>query len=751
MTPKQFAPLATLLLAALFVAGCGGGGGGQPTVTQTIHDELQAELDAAIATLETERAAKTAADEARAVAVTARMAADEARVAAETERDTAKAAQLAAEAARMEAEAAQAEAEADEAEAVAAQLAAEAQLATALDDKAAVEADRDEKRNEATAAAIELIEVKAARDAALDLVTRLTGELEDANSEVTRLTGVIGDETDSADAAATASLHAQLNAAKAEVASLTARVGSETDASSLTGMLEAAKADVTRLTGELQTANAEVTRLEGVIGDATQPPSLTGRLATAQAQVTTLQGQLRVSEAEVASLRRQLADARDERDEAEDRAEDAEDRAQQAVQQGGTLEANQRAENLLDTFPDTIAVPTGDSPVEMEVPSKDTLTFKQEGRTVRTLSASGLLGARLTRTRGGTDTTVVYTDRELRRTLLDHYANGRDGDTPRFNVAGITSVTVGDVDTGTNLLNHDFVTITHGLRTSLHPTDETANGVIVTADGSPTERELRSTKPSFGGSVHGVLGDFQCAGPDCMITVTNRYNNDAPAAAPVINENQLDSVTITTNTGTALHFRPRRADGFVYLCEDMAQCTAGDDGQYMTFGWWRHDPASVNGTYRFGVFSDVMGTGGARIDGVAEVVMGTAEYDGTAVGMYVDQDAIAKRQGEFTAVVRLTADFGSDTLSGEIDNFNTTPTGGSAAPATAGSWVVILADDGNATIRRRGSISMGNWGHEFVPNHGNLPAATQPLSVTGTFDTRIENLLRIIGAFGAER
>ena len=748
MTPKQFAPLATLLLAALFAVGCGGGGG-EPTVTQTIHDELQAELDAALATLETERAAKARAEEARAAADTARMAADEARATAETERDTAKAAQLAAEAARMEAEAAQAEAEADEAEALAAQLAAEGQLATALDDKAAVEADRDEKRNEATAAAIELIEVKAARDAALDLVTRLTGELEDANSEVTRLTGVIGDETDSADAAATASLHAQLNAAKAEVATLTARVGSETDASSLTGMLEAARADVTRLTGELEDANDEVERLEGVIGDATQPPSLTGRLAAAQAQVTTLQGQLRVSEAEVASLRRQLADARDERDEAEDRAEDAEDRAQQAVQQGGTLEANQRAENLLDTFPDDIVVPMGNSPVEMEVPSKDTLTFKQEGRTVRTLSASGLLGARLTRTRGGTDTTVVYTDRELRRTLLDHYANDRDGDTPRFDVAGITSVTVGDVGRGTNLLNHDFVTITHGLRTSLRPTDETANGVIVTADGSPTNRELRSTEPSFGGSVHGVLGDFQCAGPDCMITVTNRYNDDAPAAAPVINENQLDSVTITTNTGTALHFRPRRADGFVYLCEDMAQCTAGDDGQYMTFGWWRHDPASVNGTYRFGVFSDVMGTGfNIATD---NSIRGRAEYDGTAVGMYVDQDALAKRQGEFTAVVRLTADFGSNTLSGEIDNFNTTPTGGSAAPATAGSWVVILADGGNATIRRRGSTSVGAWGHEFVPSHGNLPAATQPLSVTGTFDTHIENLLRIIGAFGAER
>ena len=47
MPRTRLAPLTALLLAALFLAGCGGGGGGEPTVTQTLHDELQAELDAA--------------------------------------------------------------------------------------------------------------------------------------------------------------------------------------------------------------------------------------------------------------------------------------------------------------------------------------------------------------------------------------------------------------------------------------------------------------------------------------------------------------------------------------------------------------------------------------------------------------------------------------------------------------------------------------------------------------------------------
>ena len=65
MTRTRIATLAALLLAALFLAGCGGSGGGEPTVTQTLHDELQAELDAALADLEEERKAKADEEAAR--------------------------------------------------------------------------------------------------------------------------------------------------------------------------------------------------------------------------------------------------------------------------------------------------------------------------------------------------------------------------------------------------------------------------------------------------------------------------------------------------------------------------------------------------------------------------------------------------------------------------------------------------------------------------------------------------------------
>ena len=743
MTPKQFAPLATLLLAALFAVGCGGGGG-EPTVTQTIHDELQAELDAALATLETERAAKARAEEARAAADTARMAADEARATAETERDTAKAAQLAAEAARMEAEAAQAEAEADEAEALAAQLAAEGQLATALDDKAAVEADRDEKRNEATAAAIELIEVKAARDAALDLVTRLTGELEDANSEVTRLTGVIGDETDSADAAATASLHAQLNAAKAEVATLTARVGSETDASSLTGMLEAARADVTRLTGELEDANDEVERLEGVIGDATQPPSLTGRLAAAQAQVTTLQGQLRVSEAEVASLRRQLADARDERDEAEDRAEDAEDRAQQAVQQAGSLEANQRAQGLLDALTGTSLDGRAlvDAPPEAEVSVETSNSLKFGPETDRKSSSQrlGFRYAKVTDTFGRTRTTVIYADRELSRKLLDHYGSVRNDE----------DMTVLDINASPLalpspiLLTSQTWSISHGLSTLTGVDDDNDSN---TPTRLPMSAETaKPPQTSYRGSLHGQGGRFVCRGDGCQVQITPDYEDGGGDNG----RHALVAVTVAATGGT-LHFKPD-SGASIGLYEGGP---VGTDTEYMVFGYWIEDPESAIGDYAFSPFAEVKlpDSGSASFP-----ASGDARYTGSAVGVYVESAPfgstdISKRQGEFEAAVSLTATFGGD-VGGWIEEFKTTPRRGSPAPRTS-NWRVTLADvqtgpmvtGGGATID--GLQSTGMWSAEFVLARTGAASALPP-SVVGIFNTS-GNSLHLVGAFGAER
>ena len=90
MTQGRWTTLAVLLLAALWLAGCGGGG--DDGVKQDMEGQLEAlmaERDAAKTAQATAEASRAAAEEARATADAARKAADEARATAETARDAA--------------------------------------------------------------------------------------------------------------------------------------------------------------------------------------------------------------------------------------------------------------------------------------------------------------------------------------------------------------------------------------------------------------------------------------------------------------------------------------------------------------------------------------------------------------------------------------------------------------------------------------------------------------------------------------
>ena len=435
--------------------------------------------------------------------------------------------------------------------------------------------------------------------------------------------------------------------------------------------------------------------------------------------------------------------AEEEKTAAEQQEQQAREDAQKAQEQAQSLEASQRAKNLLAAFPTigaTPSAPTGNSPVTMTVPSKGSLKFAQTGRSVSSISTPGLTGergARLTRTRGGTDTTVVYTDRELSRKLLDHYAQFKpSADAKQLQIDASGSPPAALLVNSVNFIPRTDLKVTHNFSSKISST--------------ATERAPTKVKASFSGSLHGISGQFLCDGAEgCMITLTSAYNASDATTDP----NELNSVLMTVGapSGTpALYFKPDSASATVSLGPTGIQGVVADDGQYMTFGWWGHEPASVNGTYTFGVFSDVTGTVIDDISGVGSGVTGTADYDGTAVGLYVDQDATTARQGEFTAEVRLTADFDNDSLSGEIDTFKTTPRGGSTAPALSDDWAVVLANDGAATIRRTGSTSSGAWAYDFVSNHQYARENAKPPAVTGTFNTQITNLLQIVGAFGAE-
>ena len=128
---------------------------------------------------------------------------------------------------------------------------------------------------------------------------------------------------------------------------------------------------------------------------------------------------------------------------------------------------------------------------------------------------------------------------------------------------------------------------------------------------------------------------------------------------------------------------------------------------------------------------------------------GSAEYNGTAVGMYVEQNQagtaeVTKKQGEFIADARL--DWDGTNLSGTIDDFQTTPTGGSGEPSTTG-WVVELNavlpnTEGTNDLERHGPDGDGSWRYQF---------ASDGSAVVGTFESELDEVLNIVGAFGARQ
>ena len=365
MPRTRLAPLTALLLAALFLAGCGGGGG-EPTVTQTLHDELQAELqaelDAALADLETEREAKE--DEAAA------------RTTAETE------------VTRLEGAIGDADDLADVGGSLYAQLNAATANVTQLTDQLEAATgniqsltaqigdadDEDSLQGMLAAEKAEVARLETLIGVATDAAKAdgsLHAQLNAANAEVTRLEGVIGVATDAAKA--DGSLHAQLNAAKARVTSLETLIG------------DAVTPTADSLRGQLAAANTEATKLKAQIGSATDATSLQGKLTTAEAEVMRLTNALETEKATVTTLRTQLAIAQNTANTA----------TQQAQQQAQGQEANQRAQNLKAAFPGgkkpeipLIDIAATNSPVTMATTKgRLTLTRKVAYRTA-TLSGN---------------------------------------------------------------------------------------------------------------------------------------------------------------------------------------------------------------------------------------------------------------------------------------------------------------------------------------------------------------------------
>ena len=446
----------------------------------------------------------------------------------------------------------------------------------------------------------------------------------------------------------------------------------------------------------------------------------------------------------------QAAEAARRQAEADEQAAEAARKAaaeelEEAQQQAQSREANQRAEKLKEAFPGggasgdlaAITVATA-SPVAVAA-ARGSLSLTRPGYSTATLSGTGVRTATLSLTSGGdSGKTVVYTDRELSRPLLVHYGELRDSnDLTRF------ALTTAPLTLPANVLVSPIWKISHGVPTSLNAVDGNS------ADNDPNDPDttLRDdlpagandprTKTSYTGTLHGKSGSFVCDGTtSCDVQITPVYGDLDDGKFP------LSSVAVAATDGGALYFKPSGSQT-LQLYEGGP---VGADSEYMVFGYWREDPTSPAADYNVGVFAQAF-TPHTATDNI------TATYDGTAVGMYVEQDpnnaVDTHRQGEFTADVFLeVSNAAPSTISGTIDDFETTPTGGSAEPRTSARWIVTLAADNSALIGSLPGERSGSWEHTFVRAH-EYAADDTPPAVTGTFNTRILDFVHLRGAFGA--
>ena len=228
--------LAAVLLSVLLLAGCGGGGG-EPTVSQSVHDLLQHELDNTLTELRAERQAKAREAAARRTA--------EAQATRLTGELTTARAEAMREATRLEGERDAAAAEVERLEGL---IGAATDVANAAES-----ASLHARLNHATAE-----------------VTRLTGELMTATGRVAELETLVGDATNPT----ATSLRGQIAAEKAKADDLQVKLAAEQER-------------VKVLTGQLGTAQAAVTEAEEKVEEAEQ-----------QAQQTQQEADRRIEEAE---------------------------------------------------------------------------------------------------------------------------------------------------------------------------------------------------------------------------------------------------------------------------------------------------------------------------------------------------------------------------------------------------------------------------------------------------------------------
>ena len=708
MTRTRITTLAALLLAALFLTGCGGSGGGEPTVTQTLHDELQAELDAALADLEKERKAK--ADE-------------------EAARETAEG-----EVTRLRGE-----------------LETATDNVTRLTDELATATTGLGRLTAQLATANNNVESLTDRIGTTDDADSLQGMLAAEKARVTTLMNQIGTAPGGDDTGGSG-LRKDLADAEANVARLTAQIGTAEDADSLQGMLKAEKDEVTRLTtligaeaneadadgslyAQLKYAKAEVMRLTGEIGTASDSDSLKGMLEAEKLEVIRLKSQVITLNERITGLQSQLADARTDVTDAEQRADQTEREADQRV-----AEAEQQAETQADVIvraPLLITKLTGLASSDAATEAQASVTHMPgESRTfIRPSSLppkgsapsvpGGWNSASFSGPRGtvGTDTVYLYTNIQApgsKAFWKEHGKNVPDLRGAASDFTGTPKVTVSGFGTQAK---------------ELYPDPDGGNPLTSDTSGR-----------SIGGTYDGYSGTFTCdsacdisADDDGALTFESTWTFTASRTAKrPSSQAELDTEYLYFGIWT---FDPTNPSGTDSPPHDFEFVFGGDATDITNFG-------TLTGTATF--------AGGAVGKYALEKVGGRAAKIGTFTATATFSATFDDNDSTISGRITAFKDGGGSSLGSNWHVFLGASASTAATLATAGvtGGVADGSIDGDSATGAWGATLHGSDNHIFdAAQRDEYPLSGYPVAdlagVAGWFEAAAGTNAAIAGAFGA--
>ena len=258
-------------------------------------------------------------------------------------------------------------------------------------------------------------------------------------------------------------------------------------------------------------------------------------------------------------------------------------------------------------------------------------------------------------------------------------------------------------------------------------------------------------------TFNGIPGTVACSSNECTVVTDGD-----------------EEITSITGTWT---FTPTVAMGSM-LSEVMVP-GVDPDQDYLYFGYWVQATGDDDNPYGISTFASgsqpFTGADDTFVEDDISMLMGSAEYNGSATGMFVKKtDGAPSHAGQFSAMTTLRANFGATdenminvndayTISGTVHTFKgdgvgdwtvdlmearfTTPTYSSM------SRDVATHADYSATFNGE-TTGGGGWRGEFFgnPERADTPveASEYPTGVAGEFDAHLDDG-HVIGAFGAER